>query len=72
MTNLQARPSIKGEMTLLIGKPLAAEKSNVPIPVAVEALIQSGMPRMDAMKTVARERGISKRDVYAALEATDA
>jgi 16S rRNA (cytidine1402-2'-O)-methyltransferase len=72
LANLQARPSIKGEMTLLIGKPLAAEASDIPIPVAVEALIQGGMPRMDAMKTVARERGISKRDVYAALEATDA
>jgi 16S rRNA (cytidine1402-2'-O)-methyltransferase len=72
LENLQARPSIKGEMTLLIGKPLGAQKSDVPIPAAVKALIQGGMPRMDAMKTVARERGISKREVYAALEATEA
>ena len=65
---LRERPSIKGEMTLVIGKPVIRDTSGVPIPDAVNALIQGGMPRMDAMKTVARERGLSKRDVYAALE----
>jgi 16S rRNA (cytidine1402-2'-O)-methyltransferase len=65
---LTERPSIKGEMTLVIGKPVAAEVSDVPIPEAVNTLIRNGVPRMEAMKTVARERGISKRDVYAALE----
>jgi len=68
LENLQARPSVKGEMTLVIGKPVAPDASDVPIPDAVNALIQSGIPRMDAMKTVARERGLSKREVYSALE----
>ena len=66
---LRARPSVKGEMTLVIGKPVPQDVSGVGIPDAVNALIQAGMPRMDAMKTVARERGLSKRQVYAALEA---
>jgi len=68
LENLRARPSIKGEMTLVIGKPVAADTSDIPILDAVKALIQGGMPRMEAMKAVARERGLSKRDVYAALE----
>jgi 16S rRNA (cytidine1402-2'-O)-methyltransferase len=68
LATLRARPSVKGEMTLVIGKPVAADVSDVPIADAVNALIDGGMERMDAMKTVARERGLSKRDVYAALE----
>ncbi len=68
LETLRERPSIKGEMTLIIGKPLAADTSGIPIPEAVNALIQDGVPRMEAMKTVARERGISKRNVYAAVE----
>ena len=68
LARLRERPSIKGEMTLVIGKPVVGDTSGIPIPQAVQALIQGGMPRMDAMKTVARERGLSKREVYAALE----
>ena len=68
LERLRERPSIKGEMTLVIGKPVAAVASGISIPDAVNALIAGGMPRMDAMKTVARERGLSKREVYAALE----
>lgn len=68
LARLRERPSIKGEMTLVIGKPVAGDTSGIPIPQAVNALILGGMPRMDAMKTVARERGLSKREVYAALE----
>ena len=30
-------------------------------------LLEAGMPRMDAMKAVARERGLSKREVYQKL-----
>jgi len=54
---------VKGEITLLIGKgaPIA---DDTPIPAAVAALEAQGIPRMDAIKQVARERGLSKRDVY--------
>jgi 16S rRNA (cytidine1402-2'-O)-methyltransferase len=63
---LAARPSVKGEITLLIGKgtPVA---SDTPIEEAVRELEQKGVPRMDAIKQVARERGLSKRDVYKRL-----
>ncbi|MGD0014778.1 MAG: 16S rRNA (cytidine(1402)-2'-O)-methyltransferase [Bryobacteraceae bacterium] len=65
----KARIPLKGEFTVLVGKaeqPQAEQR--VPIPEAVEAYTRSGMSRMDAMKAVARERGISKRDVYRELE----
>jgi 16S rRNA (cytidine1402-2'-O)-methyltransferase len=68
LEKLRGRPSVKGEITLVIGKPVAVDVSGTPIPEAVNALIRDGVPRMEAMKRVARERGISKRDVYAALE----
>ena len=60
---LAARPSVKGEITLLIGKgsPVIAL---TPVEDAVRELEQKGVPRMDAIKQVARERGLSKRDVY--------
>jgi len=60
---LAARPSVKGEITLLIGKGATAAAST-PIDQAVRELEQQGMPRMDAIKQVARERGLSKREVY--------
>lgn len=60
---LAARPAVKGEITLLIGKgePIA---DTTPIPEAVAALEAQGIPRMDAIKQVAKSRGLSKRDVY--------
>jgi 16S rRNA (cytidine1402-2'-O)-methyltransferase len=71
LENLRVRPSVKGEMTLLIGKAVAAPVSDLPVKEAVEALIRSGVARMDAMKAVARERGMSKREVYAAVEGSE-
>lgn len=62
-TQLAARPSVKGEITLLIGKGEPVS-DNTPIPQAVAALEAAGVPRMDAIKQVARDRGLSKRDVY--------
>jgi 16S rRNA (cytidine1402-2'-O)-methyltransferase len=62
-TQLAGRPSVKGEITLLIGKgsPVIAD---TPVEDAVRELEQKGVPRMDAIKQVARERGLSKREVY--------
>jgi 16S rRNA (cytidine1402-2'-O)-methyltransferase len=60
---------LKGEFTLLIGKADApAVRDERPVPEAVEALVRAGMSRMDAMKAVARERGVSKRDIYREME----
>ena len=61
---LAARDSVKGEITLLIGKATAPPHDDTPIDEAVEALLREGVPRMDAIKQVARRRGLSKREVY--------
>jgi 16S rRNA (cytidine1402-2'-O)-methyltransferase len=65
---LAARDAVKGEITLLIGK---AGKNGVvqvdqtPIEEAVAACMREGLTRMDAVKAVARRRGLPKREVYA-------
>lgn len=64
---LAERDAVKGEITLLIGKATAPPPDDTPLPDAVEALVRDGIPRMDAIKQVARRRGLSKREVYAQL-----
>ncbi len=59
----------RGEFTILIGKGLPVEASDEPLTEAVYRLERAGVSRMDAMKQVARERGLSKREVYSAIEA---
>jgi 16S rRNA (cytidine1402-2'-O)-methyltransferase len=62
---LAGRPSVRGEITLLIGKDEAPPaKDDTPIEEAVRALEQTGVPRMEAIKRVARARGLSKRECY--------
>ena len=63
---LAARPSVKGEITLLIGR-ASAEDKPADLPAAedeVRQLQQQGLSRMDAVKRVAKTRGIPKRDLY--------
>ncbi|MBL8242448.1 MAG: 16S rRNA (cytidine(1402)-2'-O)-methyltransferase [Bryobacterales bacterium] len=57
----------RGEMVILIGRGEATMHDDRPIPQAVADAIASGMERMDAIKHVARQRGLSKRDVYQAV-----
>src|SRR5437667_8181528 len=63
---LQARDAVKGEITLLIGK--AGKREATPesttIEEAVAAFEREGLARMDAIKAVAKRRGLSKREVY--------
>ncbi|HWB86454.1 MAG TPA: 16S rRNA (cytidine(1402)-2'-O)-methyltransferase [Bryobacteraceae bacterium] len=61
---LAARDAVKGEITLLIGKATAPPPDDTPLEEAVEALVRQGTPRMEAIKQVARRRGLSKRQVY--------
>jgi 16S rRNA (cytidine1402-2'-O)-methyltransferase len=63
---LEAKPSVRGEITLLIGKSdLPPEVSDTrPLREAIAELEQTGVARMDAVKQVARARGLHKRDVY--------
>ena len=65
---LAARDAVKGEITLLIGKAVkndASQLDQTPIEEAVAACVREGLTRMDAVKAVARRRGLSKREVYA-------
>ena len=61
---LASRDTVKGEITLLIGKATEPPPDDTPVVEAVNTLISDGMPRMDAIKLVARRRGLSKREVY--------
>ena len=62
---LEQRPSVKGEFVLMIPKSgEAPEPENIPLKEAVENLIQQGVPKMDAVKSVAKQRGLPKREVY--------
>ena len=61
---LASRPSVKGEFTLLIGKTHEVQADDTPLEEAVRAAEGQGMPRMEAIKQVARQRGLSKREVY--------
>jgi 16S rRNA (cytidine1402-2'-O)-methyltransferase len=63
---LATRPSVKGEFTLLVSPAAAGEEVHAETSVedAVGALEQQGISRMEAIKQVARERGLGKREVY--------
>jgi 16S rRNA (cytidine1402-2'-O)-methyltransferase len=67
---LAARAQVRGEIVLLFE--LAAEQTGpatTSIAAAVEGMIKlEGIPEKDALKRVARERGISKSDVYRELQ----
>lgn len=61
---LAARDSMRGEFVVLVAKATKPPASETPVEEAVESLIHAGVSRMDALKTVARERGLSKREIY--------
>ena len=61
---LAERASVRGEITLLIGRAAHAETPELPLEQALEALIQAGVSRMDALKLLAKERGLPKREIY--------
>ena len=58
---------MKGEITLLVGKRSAPAPDDTPVDEAVDELMRDGAARMDAIKQVARRRGLSKREVYEKL-----
>jgi 16S rRNA (cytidine1402-2'-O)-methyltransferase len=61
---LSGRDSIRGEFVILIAKATKPAHDETPVEEAIESLVLAGISRMDALKTVARERGLSKRDIY--------
>ncbi len=67
---LAARPQVRGEMVLLFALPEGApETPTTSILQAVQTLMQAeSLPERDALKRVARERGIGKSDAYRELQ----
>ncbi len=65
---LEARPAVKGEITVLIGKSERKAALEESVEDAVRRMEAQGMARMDAIKAAARERGLPKREVYKLFE----
>jgi 16S rRNA (cytidine1402-2'-O)-methyltransferase len=63
---LAARGGVKGEITLLVERGSPSDDDR-PLAEAVNEAERAGLSRMDAIKAVARERGLSKREVYDAV-----
>ena len=64
---LQERPAIKGEITLLLGKPSRKDPLSVDedqIRSAVTSLIATGASKKDAIKAVAKELKVPKAKIY--------
>jgi 16S rRNA (cytidine1402-2'-O)-methyltransferase len=67
---LSRRGAVRGEMTVLIGKKQEEETSQVPAPDSksirdqLRQLESQGVPRMEALKQIARRLGLSKREIY--------
>jgi len=61
---LRARDAIRGEFVILVSKATGPSGGGLPVGEAIEMLVGAGISRMDAIKTIAKERGLSKRDVY--------
>ena len=62
---MAARDSTRGEMVLMLSGELAAQaESAVPLAEAVRLLVRSGTDEKDALKQVARERGMGKSEAY--------
>lgn len=64
LEELKRRDSIKGEITLVIGR--AEAQPDIPDPRAEIERLQkeSGFDRMEAIKSVAKQLGLPKREVY--------
>ena len=64
---LEARPSIKGEITLVIGRAEGEPQTGDSVAM-VRMREQEGLSRMEAIKSVAKQMGLPKREVYRAVE----
>jgi 16S rRNA (cytidine1402-2'-O)-methyltransferase len=66
---LEERAAVRGEITIVIGKAAAESPVDVrPVAAAVDELVAAGVAPMDAIKKVAHDRGLPKREVYAEYE----
>ncbi len=70
-SQLAARPSVRGEIVLMLAPSPAQSRSERRASLAVEvaALMKSeGISEMDALKRIARERGMGKSEAYRELQ----
>jgi 16S rRNA (cytidine1402-2'-O)-methyltransferase len=66
---LAGRPSVRGEMVLLLAPVLASDVAVGSIAEEVAALVRSeGLSEMAALKRVAKERGMGKSEAYRELQ----
>jgi 16S rRNA (cytidine1402-2'-O)-methyltransferase len=63
---LRARPAIKGEITLVIARADKVAATGDPV-AEVLSLQSAGMDRMEAIKAVAKQFGLGKRELYQKL-----
>jgi 16S rRNA (cytidine1402-2'-O)-methyltransferase len=61
---LAARESVKGEIVLLLAGEFASVAAGGSLAEAVAALIADGLSEKDALKRVAKERGLGKSEAY--------
>ncbi len=61
---LERRPSVKGEITLVIGGGEQSEATGDPVAEVLRLEEELGMERMEAIKLVAKRQGLPKRDLY--------
>ncbi|MBI3694870.1 MAG: 16S rRNA (cytidine(1402)-2'-O)-methyltransferase [Acidobacteria bacterium] len=65
LDELRRRPPVKGEITLLVGRGETPAAPQAPLGRRIEQLMEEQkLDRMTALKTAARERGLSKREAY--------
>ncbi len=69
LAELQSRPSVKGEITLVIGGGHLEAPANLdPVQEVSRLQTEEGLDRMEAIKTVAKLLGLPKREVYRLVE----
>lgn len=68
---LAARPSIRGEFTIVIGRAVATAPPELDPLAEIARLQAEGVERMEAIKTVAKRLGLPKREVYRLFEERD-
>ena len=68
LATLDQRGAVRGEITLLIDRGESPRTREVTIADRVDVFMSQGAGRMGAVKQVAKEHGLSKREVYRLLE----
>lgn len=62
------RNTVRGEITVLVGDREVGVNVDTPVGERVQELMGSGLGEMEAIKAVAKERGLGKREIYAILK----